>query len=106
MARASIGQWARRRARGCGGGPGSRQRSVGPAEDEGVAAAGQFEEAVAGGLGEGAQGLAGGLAGDDAALVQQNLGRAQAALAVLEVDEREVLLPPGGGLGAVARLGG
>jgi poly(3-hydroxybutyrate) depolymerase/peptidoglycan/LPS O-acetylase OafA/YrhL len=73
----------------------------GPAEDQGIAGAGQVHQALAGPGGDRGEGGPGALRAGDAALGQEDLLRAQAALAVLEVDQRQQALPLGGRARAV-----
>jgi len=74
----------------------------GPAHDQQVAGHSQFDQAAAGPGRDRRERRARPVAGDDAALGQQDLLRAQAALAVLEVDERQQVFPGRHGAGPVA----
>src|SRR5690349_10413293 len=75
----------------------------GPAQDQQVAPGRQLDQAAAGPGRHRAERRSGAVAGDDAALGQQDLLRAQPALAVLEVDERQQRLPGAHRAGPVTR---
>jgi endoglucanase len=78
-------------------------RLPGPAQDQRVAGGRQLDEAAPGPRRHGAEGRARPVAGDDAALGEEDLLRAQSALAVLVVDEGQQVFPRGDGGGPVAR---